>query len=670
MSFFKKKTEKTVRTDIIDEAYIDKLLSGDRKPVKPAKKPLPHKKLLIIAGGIGLVLVFSLITTMIAVSVGRRTDPDFGFRDLFAPATESSPQQTTTVPGSTAGTTQPTTEAVEPTAEPTTEPATEPTTEPTEPPLRIHQAKRGEITYLIPSKTLDLSLWQDYCTKPSLPIPDENAPEEEWIQLFYSMFKNEDSWYNQALIGRFSSPENIYMTNLLCEGIAQGGRPLQSYPEAQWLLEHGFKPEDNVVRVPVADIHSLVSIYFGTTFEAHDMTGCRFNEQTGCYYFTAFRALKTPVLGIVDFEWQEDGNVCVRYAAESGQEAVLMKAVLRPVGDYFQILSNLPVPKNPVTIDLEEIPDVSECVNYPSQLFIEGGYSGYAKWGEYDEFSIELPLLEPFCEGAKEINAEIKSLYQSVIDEVKKSAVYQTSTSYWKVYYETYLSGDVLSIVIYQRWMAGDNASVNAFNLDLSTGQQLDHFEMIRRYTGMTYPEFLLRANYTIVNHLRKENPSESETVTDWLHRVENDIWMAYGHKLILNDEGTLTLLNGYVRSIVAGYRNVQIPFDPKACGEEFADWELESYRWLFGIPADGAFASIKSTVLKDTFFFDPERFLRYLSGSEYWLSDVARLLTFELHPDKVIPLRDLCNQYLGRSDTAKAAQAILDQLEKYADIY
>ena len=108
MPFFKKKTEKTVRTDIIDEAYIDKLLSGDRKPVKPAKKPLPHIKLLIIAGGIGLVLVLALIVMLVAVSVGRRTDPDFGFRDLFAPATESTPQQTTTVPGSTTGTTQPT----------------------------------------------------------------------------------------------------------------------------------------------------------------------------------------------------------------------------------------------------------------------------------------------------------------------------------------------------------------------------------------------------------------------------------------------------------------------------------------------------------------------------------------------------------------------------------
>jgi hypothetical protein len=114
----------------------------------------------------------------------------------------------------------------------------------------------------------------------------------------------------------------------------------------------------------------------------------------------------------------------------------------------------------------------------------------------------------------------------------------------------------------------------------------------------------------------------------------------------------------------------VQIPFDPEACGEEFTDWELESYRWLFDIPADGAYSYHKGDVLIKAFFFDSERFLRYLSGLEYWLSDVASLMAFELEPKNAPLIRDLCKQYLSRSDTAKAAQAILDHMEKYADYY
>lgn len=193
---------------------------------------------------------------------------------------------------------------------------------------------------------------------------------------------------------------------------------------------------------------------------------------------------------------------------------------------------------------------------------------------------------------------------------------------------------------------------------------------MIRRYTGMSYPEFLLRANFTVANHLRKEYPMESENVTNWLSGLEKDAQILDGHKLILNEEGTLILLNGTVRSMAAGYLNVQIPFDPEACGEEFTDWELESYRWLFDIPSDGFYAYEKGSVLEKTFFFDPERFLRYLSGSEYWLTDTAWLLASQLHPENAPLIRDLCKQYLSRSDTAKAAQAILDHMEKYADYY
>ena len=162
----------------------------------------------------------------------------------------------------------------------------------------------------------------------------------------------------------------------------------------------------------------------------------------------------------------------------------------------------------------------------------------------------------------------------------------------------------------------------------------------------------------------------ESEEVTNWLSRIETDVLVLDGHRLILNEEGTLILLNSKVRSMAAGYLNVQIPFDPEAYGEEFTDWELESYRWLFDIPADGAYSYHKGAVLEKTFFFDPERFLRYLSGSEYWLTNTAWLLASELRPENAPLIRDLCKQYLSRSDTAKAAQAISDHMEKYADIY
>ena len=165
---------------------------------------------------------------------------------------------------------------------------------------------------------------------------------------------------------------------------------------------------------------------------------------------------------------------------------------------------------------------------------------------------------------------------------------HQTGTAYWKVSYETHVSGDILSVVIAERMAAGDSVYYRGFNLDLTTGQLLGQDEMIRRCTDMTYPEFLLRANYSIVNYLRKEYPMEMEEVTNWLDRLAADPFVMYAHKIFVNDDGTL-LLNNSVRDWIGFQRPLLIPFDPNACGEEFTDWELGAYRWLFGIQWDGA---------------------------------------------------------------------------------
>ena len=324
---------------------------------------------------------------------------------------------------------------------------------------------------------------------------------------------------------------------------------------------------------------------------------------------------------------------------------------------------------------LQDIPDVTECVNYPQQILLEGGYSGHAEWlilgslGRKADFSIELPLLEPFCEGAREINAAIKNEFQPIIDDAKQSAARQETSRYWKITYDTYQSGDFLSIVI-SRKTPTDSVFYTVYNLDLTTGQSLDQEEMIRRFTGMCYPEFLLQANFTIVNHLSKGHPMESEEVTDWLSKLETDVLMTNGHQLYLDRDGTLHLANHSARNQIGFQCLLQIPFDPNACTKEWENWELEAYRWLFSIRADGAYAPVMGDVLRKALFFDPERFLRYLSGSEYWLADTAFLVASEASSAEVTMLRALCEQYLNQNATSKAAQEIRNHLYKYADIH
>lgn len=654
MKFFKKKPEtkkpeEAVRSESIDVAYIDKLLSGDKKiPVAPEREKPGTPTLPFMPFVAAICFLLALVFFFVSLYLHRRLD---------ALATEPT-QSTTTVP-----TTLPATTLPKP---------TEPTeTEPTEPPLRFDTIKQGEVTYLVPNKTLELSLREYYCTSPNLPIPEDDAPAEDWLLFFYSLLADEDSWYHRALTSHYTCPEQINMENLLYRGIAQGGSPLESYPEAQWLMDRFVKPEVDVVRLPKSDINSLVGVYFGTTIEDHTIPYYRYNEQTGCYYFAPSSFMYTSFLGIVSYEWLEDGNVSVRYAGGTRVEPVLQEMVLRPVDRYFQIVSNLPAPTEPVTIDLEDIPVISGSVYEPGSMFVEPGYSGNAMWGKGNDFAISLPLLEPFCEGAKEINAEIKSIFQPIIDEVRTNIVYQTSPRYWKIYYKSYQSEDVLSIII-TRVSMSDTEEYTIFNLDLSTGEALDQYEMIRRYTGMSYPEFLLRANFTVTNYLGKEYPMESEEVTNWLSRLEKDVWVMNGHQLFLDHEGTLYLANHSVRSWIDSQIPLQIPFDPNACGEEFTDWERESYEWLFDIRTDGAYATTMSYVLRETFFFAPEQFLQYLSAmSDERIQTNARLLVSELFWDHgVAPLLACCREYQSQSHTAKAAQVILDELAYYEEAY
>jgi len=166
VNFFKKKPEETAPAESIDAAYIDKLLTGDKKiPVAPKREKSTTKPLPFMPFFAAICLLLALLSFFFSLYFRRRLD-----------ALTTDPTQTTTTAPTTASTTAP-----------ATHPPTEPPTEPPELPLHFVVKTDGEIAYLMPNKTLYLSLRQYYCTSPSLPIPEDDAPKEDWLLLFYSM---------------------------------------------------------------------------------------------------------------------------------------------------------------------------------------------------------------------------------------------------------------------------------------------------------------------------------------------------------------------------------------------------------------------------------------------------------------------------------------------------
>ena len=650
MKLFKKKTEETAQSDVLD---IEKLLTGDRKPVKPAKKPLPTQsmptqKLLIVFGGAGLVLVFALITMIVAISVGRRTDPDFGFRDLFVPTKETATISTTPPSGTAIPTT---------TVRPTTEPETEPP-KPTQEPFRLDHYEFDGFTYIVPNRWTALSLWEHYCTKPTLPIPKDTATRQQWILFFYNLLKSPDTWYNQALTSFYSEPGSINMESFLSDGVAGEGHYPEEYPESVWLKQMGFSEDQKVYRVPASDIHSLVTLYFGTGLANHRMKAYNYNPETDCYYYPVNSSeLTVNVVGIVDYQI-EGLTARVRYALFYNGKLVEAEVTLyrsNPNENYYRILSNRLLSEVFVESSLTEIPDITECVNYPHQYLLEGGYSGYAKWGDHS-FYIDLPLLEPFSEGAEAINAEIKSIFQPIIDNVQSTAEASGSVPEKRISYEAGLSNDVLSIVI----TVEDDAVTPhyyVYNLDLTTGKRMDKDTMIQRYVNVSYPVFLLWAESTL-----SKWRGNTSTV-GWVVRVE-DARTAMSHELALDENGALVLING---EIADGQYSAKALFE---WGNLRGDAEEEAYNWLLRFYCEEEQETVyKGQMLARSFFDNPALFLRCMPKMVFWFEDNARFLAENLLPEEVERVRTLCNQFLSENDTAEAAQALLDALEQYRTI-
>ena len=177
---------------------------------------------------------------------------------------------------------------------------------------------------------------------------------------------------------------------------------------------------------------------------------------------------------------------------------------------------------------------------------------------------------------------------------------------------------------------------------------------MVQRFAGVSYPEFLLHATYTVYNAFELQSTGLSNS-------FENDAISMYGYTLALNGSGELVMY-GYLSSLM---RSVALPYDPHACNQEFTDWERGAYEWVFQRQTDGAYTESFANLLAESFFLDSERFLQYLSeASEAVIVKVASMVVYGLHPEKLNDFQSLCGMYLENNATAKAARVMLTVFE------
>ena len=323
-----------------------------------------------------------------------------------------------------------------------------------------------------------------------------------------------------------------------------------------------------------------------------------------------------------------------------------------------------PAPTDPIEeAPFAAIPIVTGTADLPSNpsvadLLLEP-YTGSVLWfdeygNEYD-IDIELPLLVPFCDGAKAINEAIRNEFQSRIDQINDNYIARIGEFERTVYYEAYLNGNVLSVII-TRDSALDHNAYHIYNLDISTGVQLTTLDMVQRYTDMDYPEFLLRATYTIYDHLDRPTPGIGYIINPLSGQTMRNL------RLALNGSGELMLYNSYMNEFLC---SIEVLFDHDAHEGDFSNWEEKAYRWIFSIAPKGN-GGPECQLLADVFFQNPELFLKY--GYNYSnFSTVAHALVFGLHYSQEDAFLAICTQWTQSEDLniASAAQQLLNELDR-----
>lgn len=245
------------------------------------------------------------------------------------------PHLSTTPTGSTAPSSEHTTPSTQPTTISTvsTTIPTQVTTIPTEP----------SMPYIVPEEYPVIFTREYVYQAPTLPIPAQDAPEEEWIAFFYGLLRKEDSWYNKMLTSYYATPEEIDIDWVIWNGVTNSGGKLTD-AEIAFLKERNWIFEMDTFRTTAPELDALLRTYLGTTLEA-----CKqvrpiehaYFPDTDSYYASTTGVYYQDVRAISGYRILENGDYCVRYYCLYDNR--VSEVVLRRQGDYFQIVSNLPV---------------------------------------------------------------------------------------------------------------------------------------------------------------------------------------------------------------------------------------------------------------------------------------------------------------------------------------
>lgn len=183
---------------------------------------------------------------------------------------------------------------------------------------------------------------KDWYEKPSPNQLGKDPTYEERLVFYHNLLH---SWYSRFRYDKYSSTKEINIAQLLSLGIDRDSYVSNdpNDPEAAWLISQGVDMKYDWIRLPVAQIPTVLRDYFALEPEDYTIPDYyKYNPETDCYYTLSANATAGRYLGIFSVKALDNGDVCVCYAEEIPTGGVYaVELVMRPVGDHYQAVSNL-----------------------------------------------------------------------------------------------------------------------------------------------------------------------------------------------------------------------------------------------------------------------------------------------------------------------------------------
>ena len=176
-------------------------------------------------------------------------------------------------------------------------------------------------------------------TDPTIPVQTVDPRVVEMQELLE--YKDRFDLYNYALLSEFSSPADVNLYSLFAYGFKDESKnPTSQEIElmGSWIVDD----KKDLRRLPVEKMNAALTEVFGITLDQTNLVGTDrmwFFEETNCYYAFLYSG-EHAVISVQQVEDQDDGTINVYYR-RGKEEYQDMIVTLRPVGESYQILSNV-----------------------------------------------------------------------------------------------------------------------------------------------------------------------------------------------------------------------------------------------------------------------------------------------------------------------------------------